>query len=503
MYSEILTGFSYFIQPDNILAMFCGTALGIIIGAIPGLGVTLAIAVLTPLTFSMQPLTAIVFLLGIYIGGIFGGSITAILINTPGTPAAAATLIDGYPLAKQGKARKALNMALYASVMGNIFGVMALIIIAAQLAKLALQFGPPEYAMLILFSLTIIASMTGKSIIKGLLSAALGLFLCTIGADPMNGTPRLIFGINELADGLNILPLLIGLFAVGEIFIQAEKKPVSHISTATLVHSTKPEDNRVSFGELKSSFKSIVRSSLIGIFIGTLPGIGSSVTAFLSYGMASRYSKNPDQFGKGALEGVAAAESGNNAVCGAALIPLLAFAIPGDLTCAVLLGALMIHGLTPGPLLFQTHIETIYGIFISLAFCSVVLLILGKISFRMFGFITSLPRHFIFPFVLVLCAVGSYSMKNSLFDVYVMFIFGLIGYGMAKGDFPPAPMVIAFILGPMFENHLRQALIMSSGNYSIFITRPVSTLFVVMTVISVSLIIYGKFKGKRQHTDSG
>lgn len=423
MYADIVSGFFQFIHPFTFFCLFSGTLAGVIIGVLPGLGPTMAIAILVPLTFNMMPLPAMAFLLGIYVGGIFGGSVSAILINTPGTPAAAATLLDGYPLSRQGKAKKALKMALYASVFGNTFSVCILVLITGTLASIALKFGPPEYAALILFSLTVIGALTGKSLVTGLLSGFLGLFLATFGPDPVDGSPRFSFGIMELGDGFNILPMMIGLFAISEVLMKAEKKITSFKNSATLSFSDKPEDNRVSWKEFKESLRSMFRSSAIGAFVGALPGLGSGTAAFLSYGFAARGSKNRKNFGKGVLEGVAAAESGNNAVCGSAMIPLLALSIPGDLVTAVLLGALMIHGLTPGPLLFQTHMDVVYGIYMTLALSSIVLLFIGLLSFKFFGFLTKMPRYVIFPIVVVLCFAGSYGLKNSLFDVllYVLF----------------------------------------------------------------------------------
>jgi len=367
MFDMFMHGLSLLLSFQNFVAIICGTGLGVLLGAIPGLTGIMAIALIIPFTYHINPITALILLMGVSKGATYGGSISAILINTPGTPAASATALDGYPLARQGKSLKALKMALYASVLADTFSDLILIVVAGYLARMALKFGPPEYAMLIVFSLTIIGAVSGESVVKGMISAAAGLFIGTIGLDPVEGIPRFDFGIVELYEGIPLLPMMIGLFALSEILRQSEEKIVGKIKTVFLPVSEKPEDNRVTGDEMKRCVKPIARASIIGTFLGAIPGIGPTVAAFLSYGETRRTAKDPSSFGRGAIEGVAAAEAGNNAVCGANLIPLLTLGIPGDSTAAVLLGAFMIQGLAPGPLLFQKHGYIVYAFFLGLS----------------------------------------------------------------------------------------------------------------------------------------
>ena len=357
---SILAGFSLVGNFESFFALFIGVAIGTIAGAIPGMSATMAVALTLPFTFSMQPIIAILLLLGVYKGGIFGGCIPAILIKTPGTPASSATVLDGYPLAEKGQAGKALGMALWASCTADLISNLSLILFAGWLASFALNFGPPEFFTLMLFSLTIIAGVSGKSLLRGALSAMLGLLLATIGLDLIYGTNRFTLGNPNMMGGLNFIAVLIGLFAIPEVLsIVWDPKPHKG-QTRSL------GDNSVTFSEYKKSFKSIVRGSFIGVFLGSIPGIGAAPSAFLSYSEARRKSPNRENFGKGELEGVAASEAGNNGVAGATLIPLLALGVPGDVITAIIIGAFMVHGLQPGPMMFVMNVDIIYGLFIGL-----------------------------------------------------------------------------------------------------------------------------------------
>ena len=478
----------------NIAAIFGGVAIGIAVGALPGLGPVAVIAVALPFTYLMNPLEAMMLLLGIYIGGIYGGSITGILLNSPGTPNSAATVLDGYPMAKQGKAQKALKMALMGSVFGGLLSALGLLFIAPLLARVALKFGPPEYFSIIIFSLTIIGSVSGKSLLKGLISGTGGLLLSTIGLCPISGTSRFNFGYINLASGLSIIAMCIGIFALSEVMFQAESAIRYKGRTAFLEHSERRADQRVSFAEFIQMKWLLLRSAIIGMSIGTLPGIGAVTAAFISYGAATRSSKNPEKFGKGALEGVAAAETANNAVTGAALIPLLVLGIPGDVVTAVLLGALIIHGLVPGPELFQTQGPTLYGLIFGLLVANIVMLLIGRLFIKFSGFVTKASRHVVFPVTVILCIVGTYAINSNFFDLAVMFIFAVLGYFMRKANFPIPPLIIAFILGPMAEINLRQALIISDGSLHIFIQSPIALVFLVLTLLSVAGVIYRRSK---------
>ncbi len=487
---QFLIGLKLMLTWHNVMFALLGVAVGIFVGSIPGLTVTMATALMVPLTFQMDPIPAIAMLLGVYKGGMFGGSISAILINAPGTPAASATVLDGFPMTQKGQALKALKMALYASVTADTLSDVVLILVAPPLARLALRFGPPEIFSLVLFSLTIIAAVSGRSLIKGLLAATLGVLFATVGMDPVAGTSRFTFGYVEMLKGIGLLPMLIGLFAVSEVLIRVEAEVKEGIKGIFIKDSDRPEDRRVSWVEFRRCLRTILRGTALGTFLGAIPGIGSTITAFLNYGMAQRASKHPERFGQGELEGVAAAESGNSAVCGATLIPLLSLGIPGDIVTAVLLGAFMIQGIAPGPTMFQEHGRVIYALFVGLMVCNLGNLLIGSLSVRAARSVLRIPQKVLYPTILLLCFVGTYAIDNSLFDVQAMFFFGILGYVMRKFDYPLAPLLIAFVLGPMLENALRQALIMSEGDIGIFISRPISLGFLLLTVLTVSLIAF-------------
>lgn len=481
--SRLVVGFGLVMAIQPILMIFFGVTLGIILGALPGLTATMGVAILMPLTFFMEPIPGISFLLGVYCGGIYGGSITAILIKTPGTPSAAATLLDGYPLAQKGQALKALEMALYASVISGLISAFMLIFVAPPLASIALRFGPPEYFALGLFGLTIVATVSGKELVKGLIAASIGLLFSFIGLDPIAGSPRLTFGIVNLQSGIELIPALIGLFAVGEVMVQTEQ------SWAKAVHAIKVTGERLKLQELRECMFTIIRSSLIGTFIGAVPGTGAGVSAFVSYNEAHRTSKRRKEFGEGCLEGVAAAEAGNNGVTGATLIPLLTLGIPGDSVTAVLLGALMVQGLTPGPMIFQKSGDIIFGIFAGLILCNIVMLIVGYLGVKIFYKVTAVQPYLLYPVIFALCSVGAFAVNTRLSDVYIMLFFGLLGYVMQKFGFPTAPVLLALILGPLTESNLRRGLVATRGNIAAFLFRPLTMVFLLISVASIVFFI--------------
>lgn len=476
------SGFEIFFSFSNFVALFIGVIVGTIIGAIPGMTATMGVALALPFTFYMSPVTGILLLLGIYKGGLYGGSIPAILISAPGTPAASATLLDGYPLAKQGKSKKALQMALYASCIADLISNVSLILFAGFIAGFALKFGPPEFFALILFSLTIIAGVSGDSLLRGLISAFGGLLLGTIGLDLVYGTDRFVFGNFELMGGLSFIPVLIGLFALPQI--------LSHFWQGgdDQEEATEASGIGVTWAELKGSMKSIIRGGLIGVGLGAIPGIGGAPAAFLSYSEAKRTSKDPDSFGRGNIEGVAAAEAGNNGVAGATLIPLLALGIPGDVITAVILGAFMIHDLKPGPILFQQNLDIIYALFMGILLSSLYLLIVGSVAIRGLSKISNIPNSLLYPSVLVLCVFGAFAINNSSFDLIIMFVMGFFGFLMMRARVPAAPFLIAFILGPLLEDSFRQSLQLSAGDFSIFVRNWICWLFLLMAVLSVALV---------------
>ena len=467
---------------QNVLLLALGVFIGTFVGAVPGMTTPMAVALTLPFTFTLSPVSGILLLLGVYKGGIYGGSITAILINAPGTPAASCTVLDGYPLARRGEARRALDIALYASCIADFMSNLALILCAGFLASLALAFGSPEVFTLILFSLTIIASVSGDQLLKGLGSAAFGLILAIVGLDLVYGTNRFIFGEVELMSGLNFIPVLIGLFALPEI--------IAFYGRVEVAREYNPLAGRgAGLDDLRKTLKTIIRGSAIGVILGAIPGIGGAPAAFLSYSEAKRTSKNGDKFGNGEIEGVAAAESGNNGTAGATLIPLLALGIPGDITTAIILGAFMIHGLRPGPLLFQDNLSLIYALFIGIMLSSFYLFAIGKFSIRLISRIADIPHRILFPIVLTLCVFGAYAVNNTVFDVGVMFVMGLFGFMMLKLKIPAAPFLIAFILGPMLEDNFRQSLLMSRGSWSIFFSSPICWFFWLLIVVFVFVLV--------------
>lgn len=490
MFETIAAAFTLFATLDNALALFVGVIFGTVIGAIPGMTTPMGVALALPFTFTMQPVTGILLLLGVYKGGLYGGSITAILINAPGTPAASCTGLDGYPLAKKGEARRALDMALYSSCTADFISNLSLIFFAGILASFALKFGPPEFFTLIVFSLTIIAGVSGDDLLKGLGSACLGLILATIGLDLVYGSNRFIFDNYELMSGLNFIPVLIGLFALPEVFNFYATREKEH-------EQSNLAGKHASFADYRRNLKSIIRGSLIGVVLGAIPGIGGSPAAFLSYSEAKRNSKNSKNFGKGELEGVAAAEAGNNGVAGATLIPLLALGVPGDIITAIILGAFMIHGLRPGPLLFQDNINLIYALFMGIMLSSAYLFIVGKMSIRAIAKIADVPNRILFPVVLVLCVFGAYAINNTVFDVLVMFTMGIVGYGMRLLGIPAAPFLIAFILGPLLEDNFRQSLLLARGDFTIFVRSYICWFFWGLTALTVGAMIYQR-TGKRR-----
>ena len=486
---QILAGVSDAFSLVNILYVSFGVFTGIFVGAIPGLNGPMAIAIAVPLTYYMSPLASIVFLIGINKGGTYGGSITAILLNTPGSPEATSTAFDGYPLARQGKGLKALKMALYASVFGDSFSDVVLFTVAAPLALVALKMGPPEMTAVLIFSLTIIAGLAGKSLLRGLIAAALGGFLSTVGLDIETAEPRLAFGFVELYEGIPIIPLAIGLLALSEILIQIERyvlKGEAGSETIDIFGRDIPrEDKTVTLKDFRRCFRTIMRSSLIGTGIGAIPGIGAIVAGFLGYAAAKRAAKNPDEFGKGKLEGVAAAEAANSAVTGANLIPLLALGIPGSLAAAILIGAFLIHGVDPGPLIFKEHPRLVYGIFMAMVIANVMNLLIGSIGLRFFALIVRFPKSVIHPIIVALCIAGAFASENSMFSVAIMMIFAVLGYFMRKLDFSFATFIIGFALGPLCELSYRQTVILFVDEPFKLLYHPIALGFLGLTALSV------------------
>lgn len=476
----------------NILAMAGGVALGIIIGCLPGLSAAMGVALMLPLTFSMPADTGLIVLGAIYCGAIFGGSISAILIHTPGTPASAATAIEGYQMTLQGKAGKALATACWSSFWGGLLSCISLYFFAPLLAQLALKFMSAEKFWLGIFGLTIIAGVSSKSIVKGLMSGAMGLIISTIGLDPIDGTKRFMFGQSFLAEGVNTTCALIGLFSMSQVFILAEKEIKKRAKAAKF-----SDKITLTKAERKKIRPTIIRSWIMGNIIGILPGAGASIACFLGYNSAKQFSKTKDEFGHGAIEGVAGSEAANNAVTGGSLIPMLTLGIPGESVTAVLMGGLIIQGLAPGPELFTKHAAMTYTFFAGFVLVQFFMLAIGTLGCRGFAQISRLSDAILIPCVTVLCVIGSYAIHRNMSDVVVMLIFGVLGYLMRKFDLNTAAVVLALILGPISEKGLRGALRVSGGDIGCLFKSPVSWVLIILSIIGIfSPFLMDKFERK-------
>ena len=478
MLDNLILGFSTIANGPALLVIFVGVLVGILCGVLPGLSASTAVALMVPFTFGMDPVLAVLLLVSVYLAGEYGGSITAIAIGTPGTPPAAATLLDGYELTKQGKPGLALTTSVVASSIGGMIGALVLFGFSEPLASVALSFGAPEYFSLAIFGLAIIASLASDNLLKGFLVMFIGLFLKTIGMDGFTGEERYTFGIPKLLDGLSFIPALIGLFAMSSVFSDIEQGVQRGKNIALSFAMPR-------LRQLLGLWKVYLHASLLGSLIGVLPGAGATITSFICYNEVKRFSKKKSEFGKGCLEGVAAPEAGNNAVVGGSLVPLLTLGIPGSATSAVLIGALMLHNIQPGPLLFQTNGEIVYGIFAGLFVACFVQLFLGLIGVPLWIKVITAPKPLLLSVIAAISVVGSYGYNNSIVDVWVMFGFGLLGYILKKLDFPVTPIILALVLGGILEENFRRALIISGGSYSIFITHPISAGLLIMAILSL------------------
>jgi putative tricarboxylic transport membrane protein len=463
--THLLSGFAAALSPAYLAYAFAGCVFGTLIGVLPGLGPSAGTAILIPLTFKLDPTGAIIMLAAIYYGAMYGGTITSVLINVPGEAASVITCIDGHQMAKQGRGGTALGIAAIGSFIGGLVASVALALIAAPLARLALKFGPPEFFALMLLGLCLVSGLAGRSLAAALLMTVLGLSISMIGIDPVRGAPRFAFGIADLYDGLGIVPVVMGLFGIAEILITAEQ-PVREIIRARLSNLLPSRD------EWRRSWGAIWRGTGIGFGLGLIPGIGAIVPTFMAYILEKRLSKTPERFGQGAIEGVAAPETANNAYANAAMVPFLTLGIPSSPTIAVLMGAFIVNGLTPGPFLFQERPDLVWTVIASFFIGNVILLVLNLPLVGLWAKILHVPFRYLAVGVLVFCVLGAYSLQQSAFDVWVMIGFGVIGYGFRKLDLPLAPLVLGLILGPALERSLRTSLEMSAGDYGIFFTRP-------------------------------
>ena len=488
--SNLWLGFTIVFTPTNLLFLLIGAFVGMIVGIIPGFGPTAGIAILLSLTYTLDPTTAIIMLAGIYYGSMYGGTITSILINTPGESATVASTFDGYPLAKRGRVGPALVMQAVASFIGGTIGVILISGFAPYFANLARSFGPPEYFMIMAMGLLTLIIIMGQNKIYGCISALLGLALAVVGVDVISGAQRYTFGQPELINGIYFLPVAIGLFGIGELF-HSVSEGAHKAAKGTIIKFDMRKDFWPSVTEWVESKFAFIRGSLLGFFVGVLPGAGATVASLMSYSLEKKVSKEPEKFGKGHMPGLVGPESANNAASAGAMIPLLTLGIPGSGSTAVLLGAFLMWGLQPGPLLMTDNPEFSWGLISSMYLGNMILIAVNIFAIPLFIKIMKIPYYYMVPVILILCTIGTFSLHGSIIETWIMLIFGVIGFLMKKYGFSPAALVLALVLGPMAENTLRQSLIISDGNVSVFFTRPIS---LTVLLIMAAMIIFPLIK---------
>jgi putative tricarboxylic transport membrane protein len=469
----VLNGFQVALQPVNLLYCFIGVFIGTLVGVLPGLGPAAAIALLLPSTFALSPVPSVIMLAGIYYGAMYGGSTTSILVNIPGEAASVVTCLDGHAMARQGRAGPALGIAAFGSFIAGTLSILILTLLAPLLVKVTLSFGPPEYFSLMVLGTTLVTYFTRGSMLKALIMALVGVLLGSVGVDSISGRYRFTFGIPTLMDGLGLVPLIMGLFGISEVLLNLE-----HLADKRTIYAASMKGLLPNLEDWRRSVMPIARGSLLGFFLGILPGAGAIIASFAAYAAEKRVSKHPEQFGNGAIEGVAAPEAANNAAAGGAFIPLLTLGIPANAVMAILLGALMIHGLQPGPLLMTRAPDLFWGTITSMYIGNAMLLVLNLPLIGIWIRLLRIPYTLLFPFILLFCLIGSYSVNNNVGDSLVMWVFGILGYLLKKFDYEAAPLVLALVIGPMMEEALRQSLILSAGSFAIFIERPISAGFI-------------------------
>jgi putative tricarboxylic transport membrane protein len=484
--NSLALGFSISLQPLNLFYCFVGVLLGTLVGVLPGLGSAATIALLLPVTYAMPPTSAIIMLAGIWYGSMYGGSTTSILLRVPGEAASVMTCIDGFEMAKRGRAGAALGIAAFGSFIAGMLGLVGLALIAPPLADFALRFGPPEYFALTVMGLSLLSFLGGKSITKALCMGAIGLFLGTVGLDPVRSAERFTFGSLTLQGGIELIPMVMGLFGLAQVFqmIEARGTVEEVAKTPSGLRELLPNKQ-----EWRDSTGAILRGTAIGFVVGLLPGAGATLSSYVAYAIEKKWSKHPERFGKGAIEGVAAPESANNAATSSGFIPLLTLGLPANVVMALMLGAFMLHGITPGPMLLLQKPDMLWGIVTSMVVGNVMLLVLNLPAMSLFVKITKLPSSLMAPLILVACLVGAFGVNNNPLDILTMIVFGVLGYLAEKYGFSPAPLVLAFVIGPLMETSVRQSLILSHGDFSIFVTRPISGVLIgIVLVMFVSSV---------------
>lgn len=492
MIDGILIGIENLFEPIHLIILLLAMMIGFLGGALPGISGTMIVIILLPVSYGLDTISAFILLTTIYAASVFSGLISAILFRTPGTPEAVATVFDGYPMTQQGKPGQALGIGILSSATGGIIGTLVLIFLTPLLASFALNFSSPEYFALAVLGLTVVASLSGGNLIQGFIGVGLGLFIATIGMDPLSGTERFTFGSLGLIGGIDLIPVLIGLFAISEVL----RKSKQDHSIKEEMHKVKTKifDKQI-FSRIKNT---IFRSAILGISIGILPGVGATTAAMISYSEATRWSKNKDAFGTGVPEGIAAPEAANNAGAMGAMVPLLALGIPGSATTAVILGAFVLHGLQPGPMLMSDEPGLVYTIFMSLLAVNILIIVFAKPFIRMFSKIMKVPYTALGPAIIVFCIIGTFAVRNSVFDIWIMLLFGLIGYYLDKMKFPLAAIILGVVLGPIAEVEFRRAFQMSQGDISIFFTRPISAVLLGLALIAFILPLINKIKKTKQ-----
>ena len=488
---NLITGFSVAFQPHNIFFCFIGVLIGTLIGVLPGIGPVGAMSILLPITFGISPVTAIIMLSGIYYGAQYGGSTTSILVGIPGEAASVVTMLDGHQMALKGRAGPALGIAAFGSFIAGTIGIIGLMLLAPPLASIALRFGPPEYFALMIMGLVILTYLAQKSMAKSLMMAGVGVVAGVVGLDTMTGLPRFTFGVSDLLDGIGIAPLAMGLFGVSEILLNVEKT----IKQGVVVSQVK--NLLPSRQDWKESFAPIMRGSFLGFLLGILPGGGAVLSSFISYSTEKRVSKTPEKFGHGAIAGVAGPEAANNAAAQAAFIPLLTLGIPANAVMGILLGALMIHGITPGPLMIQKNPELFWGTVTSMYIGNAMLLVLNLPLIGLWVRLLRVRYAVLFPLILFIALIGAYVINGSEMDLYLMLFFGVVGYLMSKFDYEPAPLILAYVLSPILEDSLRQSLIISGGSMGIFVSRPIAAGFLFIALMLLISAVLPAIRKKR------
>jgi putative tricarboxylic transport membrane protein len=493
--TNVYLGFQVALAPINLLFCFAGVVIGTLVGVLPGIGPVGAMALLLPATYGVPLNTSLIMLAGIYYGAMYGGSTTSILVNIPGEAASVVTCIDGYQMARKGRAGPALGISAIGSFVGGTLSVVGLMAVATPLAKAALRFGPPEYFALMCAGLIVLTYLTQGSMLKSIMMALVGILLGTVGLDMVVGIPRFTFGINELTDGVGIIPVVMGLFGVSEVFTNLESEVKREIFNTDIknVWPTLQDYARTKWV--------IMRGTVIGFLLGVLPGGGAILASFLSYGIEKKMSKEPERFGKGAIEGVAGPETANNAAAGASLIPLLSLGIPPNVVMAMLFSAMVIHGIQPGPLLMQNSPDLFWGLVASMYVGNVLLVLLNLPLIGLWVQLLKIPYRILLPLILLFCLIGSYSLSNSTFDVQVMVFFGAVGYLMRKFGYEGAPLVLAFVMGPLLEQNLRQALLISGGSFAIFVSRPISAVTLAIACLLLLSNVFPYMKKRREKVE--